>query len=1596
MAGLIAGGDAPYVTELRTLRDEVEDLEKRNDTLTRSLAETEEALDKERNALRETNAQLTTEKSRAAGHDEVVSRMRAEIKDYQAQLQNRKDRIQLMNVDDDQIRKQLREKNGEISKYLTEIEELSRENAQMSKDVEILNRELEVAINELEKKEREEREAQHHLANNELLIDQMTAEKHALRTKLEDLTTQLESTGLQDARFLDELQSEVQNYQHAVREHEHVSLEQATEIDRLRSQVAGLAEELSLYNIDSLNRQMSEKDRVIEQLTQQVQEAARDFELLSVDWDQVDQALRSRGGGKQSKRDMDAIQIQLETVARMKERVQAYRQRHRKLASQVRNADTQLERREREVVELRQRMEEYESGVYGLPEAVREINQLKLHLRVRKKEVLSRTKQINEMDKQLSILADENAEYRKKLGLKRSSIDLSKIRGALSVELEQSRALNAQLQGEIDALEDERLRLKAAMRLRALERGEKGARMGLTAEEMVDLEAYVDKMRARHHSEKGGRRRPLSMPAQHHTRQAVVGDELLEKLSVELERAQIDAGEAREEVKRLQADFMRVKDDNRCFEAAIKEMSLAMIKLQAASRTTDGKADGAAKKPNMNVVQKLCDILERKTKLSSAQAFGGSQAGDHILEVNKSLCETLTTERAHSASLQSQLTSLQSQLSSLTEDRNHWREAAEQPLKNLVVELPPDLQMGSQDDYVALVGKLAGCMEALRRKDRALEESEAALERYKSSYTTLATRQRHLSRAFQLSRDEHEKDLASTQRRLRDTEARQQRAEAAVRDVQEALTRFAAAGGSEEALRSELAETERKYFQLRLEHGDLVTDVERVRESEAEVTRQKTKLETQIQDLSTKAGSRILHLESITRGHASHITRLLDQLTDSVSQSEHTQLTSHLEVQTARTRDLLERQQDWLTERDRLMQQVRTLQLAVDDAARTQVQLVAAEAKAAEMEAALLSLKTDGGSQSQLADLRHQLATQATQLTVAHTRSELAETQAGLARQAEAEISRRLEEMTRLYTEARAETAQVREAEAELRGAYAGGATREVHELVVARVVELEATVETLKRENEELKSGMNTAAGLAEDLGRLREIDQRELVGLRKEARKTIGDHAGSSAVAMSETIQKLQMEVAELQRGEAGSVREIAELKEQNRRDQEKILETEQDLHHQRTLVSTLRQTHIHRIRSLQHTISDIRLRLAGSVALDRFERTASRVTELISQLDELHTQLQTAREAQTAAEDAAAEASLLTTSQQSLIEALQAEAAAAAGSPNSTTTTTARLASWHAKLTSSQLTTLRLQRQLDAAQSTNSAQSQDISRLSARLQGLETAHVALQATLDARQLQWEANETQLEMHVRALEDERDRIIAGVGQAAMDEAVALLGASESSGDDEGSGDQRKPMPVGERLEAALRLLVDRGRAVTVQEIKIAALQGRLDDVQRRLDDANGELSASRTEVATLKLQLSQAELHQTPATVHAARPDPDAAGAGGDAPTAPVSHGYDSTTIHIAQDTISSLQRQMAAKDTLIEKYRAMLRDAQVEMDRQKEEWRVVVRERNEVIAMLKDKEVERLLEKDGGGVEGAALEGSVMAPAGALGVQGLQEGV
>ncbi|KNC97427.1 uncharacterized protein SPPG_09464 [Spizellomyces punctatus DAOM BR117] len=1312
MDGLMTGGDASYVAEIRTLRGDIEDLEKRNDALTRDLAEAEEQLDAERSTMREMTAQLSTERARASALEEAATRMKAEIKDYQSQIQNRKDRLQLKNMDEDQIRKQLREKNGEINRYLAEVELLSAENTRLTDEVQTMSQELEATVTELDRKESELEEIQRVIIDNDNTIDQLIDERAALQTKLEDLTQQVETVGFQDERFLTELQEEVESYKQAMRDSESDASEKAMLIQRLKGDILNLQEELKTYNVDAVSKAMSEKDDIIATLQDKLNEAYHDFELLSIDWDNIDKALYTK-----SEIDLDSLRSQLETANQLKEKLDAYKARHKKNLQKIRAVDAQLEEKERELIGLRERISQYEGGVYGLQEAVKEIKDLKLRLNLRDKDLLSRTQQINEWERRLGDLIDENQELRRLLGMdEKSSVDVTNVKHIRTVELEKARALNEQLQQEIDRLEEERLQLKASLRLRAMERGERAVQLGMTAEDMADVDDYAEKLRIKRGEVTSG----------HAPTATVIHSDQLEKLAVELERAQVDGSEARQQVKKLEDDMRRLQNDNANLEAAVKEVSRTLIQLQHSNQ--DNSTESLLSE--LNAVHKLVDILEKKQRIEKTRDLLELDAGKDVLKVNQALRDDLQSARDKIRLAQTELENLRAEIRQIREDRDHWKLEAQNPRKRAVT-LPTELSMGSAEDYRALVEQLVECILELQTKDAALEQSKAALENYRDSYGMLAGRQRQLYRDYQNLKQENAEKAAALEANLRDADAAREAAQTRTEELETLVVILSA--GSDELIKSSLIEVQRKLMVLKINEKALTRRYLALQEVESGLRTENERLKNDLLLLDKASRQRIGYLAASKREAKSKVQRLLSELSESVPRSEHTQLENRLNLYVAKSRQLLEKEQHWIGERIRCEEDVQ-----------------------------------------------------------------------------------------------RAQTLQSK-----------------------MHVVELELT-----------------------------------------EAKEKL-EAAHANALRLESTVVQLEKSIDE--------------------RD---------------NIIFQLRLDQKSSMRLLQKSASDLRAKLAGAVYLDKYERACERTRILEARKTEVDKNLQTLLDQKRALDDNLAETKLKLESQEELLEALRNHSAS-----------TERIAAWHSKMAALQLADLRLQRDIAREREAYHATKRELRDNVVRLAQLEEEYVSLQSEFDARQLEWEKRQGDLEATICNYEEERDRIFQAATATEFKDVVP-----------------DRSLPVGQQLETALRLLVERGRLVTAQEIKISTLEGKVRTLETQLQTNVDELYKSKSDLTHLRLEVTTKQIHETN-TAH------NIITAKEGVSTFDQVRDREGEAIRVAKETVASLQRQLSAKDELVEKYRKMLKDVRGEMMSHKEEYKTALQERTDTINALSDRQLERI---------------------------------
>lgn len=133
---------------------------------------------------------------------------------------------------------------------------------------------------------------------------------------------------------------------------------------------------------------------------------------------------------------MESVKSNFAKVQKLTEKNKKLKLQRRSDSKRIRNDDQHILDKEKELIELRSKVETYESGVYGLVEAMREIKDLKLMLEIRNKELAESTLKINDYEMQANEFIDENQEFRKRLGLStKTTIDLSNLRSQKALEL---------------------------------------------------------------------------------------------------------------------------------------------------------------------------------------------------------------------------------------------------------------------------------------------------------------------------------------------------------------------------------------------------------------------------------------------------------------------------------------------------------------------------------------------------------------------------------------------------------------------------------------------------------------------------------------------------------------------------------------------------------------------------------------------------------------------------------------------------------------------------------------------------------------------------------------------------------------------------------------------------------------------------------------------------------------------------------------------------------------------------------------------------------------------------------------------------------
>ena len=469
------------------LEAEARDLRVKNKDLVREAGRKDEIINARSQLVEELRNTMNNEREEKRQLEEESRVMRSQLRDYREKLENTTDSVLAREERNRDTNKQLRAKAREIGNYIAENTRLQTDLKERDDALQELALQVEQLKVEKGEQASENEERVRLVTTLEREAAQAEATEAGLRRELEELQTEMDEE--EEAN-----EEAVRKYERQLAELQQVTNEKSRELDKAVADNKRLAAEVEAGSqsreqmalraeVDTLRAQLEAKGDEVE--------AARRGEAAGQDRaSSIQAAVRaaeSAGAQKlaevQKKHDKEVAdgRAKLEDVTA---RLDASKKRYTTLSEKfAQNEDV--------IVELRARMDEYERGVHGLREEVQEKARFKALHDQRSEEVRKMTSERNRREAELAELAQECAWLREQCQIEKDDpryMDLSKLKLKAQIELEQERAKVMAYEDELSTLEKERTMLLKKLRVKALERGERAAKEGVSIEKLTAME----------------------------------------------------------------------------------------------------------------------------------------------------------------------------------------------------------------------------------------------------------------------------------------------------------------------------------------------------------------------------------------------------------------------------------------------------------------------------------------------------------------------------------------------------------------------------------------------------------------------------------------------------------------------------------------------------------------------------------------------------------------------------------------------------------------------------------------------------------------------------------------------------------------------------------------------------------------------------------------------------------------------------------------------------------------------------------------------------------------------------------------------------
>ncbi|XP_048404804.1 centrosomal protein of 290 kDa isoform X2 [Stegostoma tigrinum] len=1488
MAQVSAGG-----RDTRFLREELRQVENQLQFKDREVSEMEKELNKEKKIVEQVGIRIKEIENENNKLRRENDQLRQDVVDYQKQIDSQRETLLNRRGDDSDCRIQLSKKNKELAQYLDEIQNLSEANEKLEAQNKQLQQKLEESVQEMDKMTDEYNKMKLIVQQSDSAMDQFKREKGQLLLQVQDLTNQLQATTEEDDPVMLAVNAKIEEWKKVLSAKDKEISEYQQKLQELRTKLVIAEFDSDKSSVITLQQVLQERDDQIKALVGQIEQYTKEANHNV----QIIEDLKMQLEKESS---FPTLNLQSK-IGLLQQKTQAAERKAFEAKRMADLAERDAREKDKELAETLIHLRAYESGIYGLENAVAEIKECKNHIKIRDHQIEAMTKEINKLEMKINDLLDENENFRQRLGLDTNEIiDLSEFRKTKYLKQQQFQAENQVLLKEIERLEEERLVLKRQIRRMAQDKGMRAGVGGISAEDLGLVDSFNERISTSKETELSS---SFNFELNHKNRQ--IRGELLNKegayqnaefelaklnrqimqneyISRELEVKEKELEETRTEVAQLNAKLKKLVEENKQFESGMKDILQAIKSTQVETISKGGEEI-----LKIESLEKLVTAIERKNTTDKFNSDVHLKAQlDQLMGRNDELRQELKEARKEAGIAGNQLAKAIERITNLESELTLLRQSGGCSVVFQPLALPEGIVPSSIDIINTLNEYLVQLLQEISNKEKEGKKLQEAAEDHKRKFAVIRHQQGLLYKEYQSERESWQRDIEKVEEEKKKLEDLKQQDQVKIEQYNQLLETLQV---DPDEMKKKLAELTSKLTVLRVNESSLTRRYTTLMEMEKHLRKENNKLKNEIIAMEAAVSERIGYLQRFKDMASFKIAALQKALDESAPISDLERANKQYNELTAKYRDLL--QKDNL-----LVQKTTNLEHLVDEntVLREQIsalnkELEITKEKQHTLEQALEEMQKLGGptamdkerkaiTNSEIVSISKKITMLEMKELNERQRAEHAQKMYEHVRDTLKQVEERNSELESKFAEVTKINLEAQRVEQNLRDELANSVSQTVSNADRSRITELEKSESELKVEASKLRDIADVAKMQVAALEALQQSREKEVEALRKQVLDyqaqsderaliaTLHQHIIALQVSEATAVSKLQAFASKLQKMEACNLRLM-----------QKLDEKDQTLFHTR-LEGTNKAKH------LRQTIQSLRRQFSGALPLAQQEKFSKTMMQLQDDKLKIMQDGKRSQEERRVAEDKALELQMKLKGLEELIGTLKDAKGAQ------------KVIEWHKKIEELRLQDLKTNRSISKQKEEITYLNNIISELEHTINNLEEETVQQNKLHEERQIAWDRRELELQHQLDTYEHQHNEILNAAQK--FEEATGSV------------PDPNKPLP--QQLNVALQKIREHVFIILETQATCKTLEKKLKEKEASLWKAEQNVLSRDQVINELRLRL--------PATAEREKLMVDLSKKTEDDPES-------RKALKVAHQTIANLQARLDQKEEVLQKYQQLL---------------------------------------------------------------------